>query len=310
MAVAVIGLAMPARAEDNSDGLLFPPNAKPGECYTRVFVPAAYKTTSETVLSKNAYEKIDVLPAQFGSEEKTVVAKEASERLEVIPATYEWVEERVMVKPASKKLVEVPAQFDTVTERVLESPAHTIWKKGRGPIEQVSNSTGEIMCLIEVPATYKTISKRVVTSPATTREVEIPAEYKTVRKQVMKTPPSTRVVKIPAEYQSIRIGTVVSPAQVKTTQVPAVYQTVTKTMKVADGRMEWRRILCETNTNPDTVRNIQTKLKNAHYYDGPIDGILGLKTLTGLHAFQKAKGLPEAGLSMESLEALGISRNR
>ena len=108
--------------------------------------------------------------------------------MEVVPATYEWVEEKIMVKPAFERIVEVPAVYDTVKETVVDRPAHTVWKKGEGPIQKVDSATGEIMCLVEVPATYKTVTKTVLRTPGTTRKIEIPAEYTTVKKQVMKSP--------------------------------------------------------------------------------------------------------------------------
>ena len=88
---------------------LFPPNAKPGQCYARVFVPASYETRTETMLRHDSYHKLQIVPAKFGMAEERVLIKEASERLEVVPATYGWEEERVMTKPASKKVVNVPA---------------------------------------------------------------------------------------------------------------------------------------------------------------------------------------------------------
>lgn len=75
-----------------------------------------------------------------------------------------------------------------------------VWKKGRGPVEKVDHSTGEIMCLVEVPASYKTVKKTVMVNPPGTRTIDIPAEYKTVKKRVMVEPPQERTISIPAEY--------------------------------------------------------------------------------------------------------------
>ena len=128
------------------------------------------------------------------------------------------------MKPASERIVEVPAVYDTVNETVVDRPAHTVWKKGTGPIQKVDYATGEIMCLVEVPATYKTVTKTVIKTPATTRKIEIPAEYTTVKKQVMKTPSTTREVAIPAEYQVVETQKLVSPAQERRVQIPAEQQ--------------------------------------------------------------------------------------
>ena len=42
---------------------LFPPNAKAGQCYARVFVPAAYETRSETALRHAGYKKTSSYPS-------------------------------------------------------------------------------------------------------------------------------------------------------------------------------------------------------------------------------------------------------
>lgn len=244
----------------SSDTALLPPGANSGECYARVFIPPTYTTKTEQVL-----------------------AKEAAERIEVIPAKYEWVEEKVIVKEASSSVEQVPADYKWVSEKIMVEPAHTTWKKGRGLIEQVDNSTGEIMCLVEVPAKYKTVKRQVMVNPPKTRKVEIPAAYKTVK-----------VRKLVSESQERRIP------------IPAEYQTVTKTTQVTEGKMEWRRVLCETNVTNETISRIQSALANKGFDPGPIDGIIGSQTYVAIKAYQRSKGLATGGLTYETMKSLGI----
>jgi hypothetical protein len=238
--------------------------------------------------------------------EEQVLVKEATEKLEVIPAEYETVEEKVLVKPASEKIEIVPAEFETVEEKVIDQPAHVIWKQGRGLIERVDYTTGEIMCLVEVPATYKIIKKQVVKTPATTKKVEIPGEYVTVKKQVVKTPATTRKVMVPAEYKTVKVQKVVTPLQIKRIPVPAEYQAITKTIKVAEGRMEWQQVLCETNVTVEVIKELQNALSKAGYNPGRIDGALGRDTMTAIESFQKTKGLPVGSLTIETINMLGV----
>src|SRR5262245_56294668 len=42
-----------------------PPNAKPGECYAKVYVPATYKTVTERVLVREASERLETVPAEY-----------------------------------------------------------------------------------------------------------------------------------------------------------------------------------------------------------------------------------------------------
>ena len=229
-----------------------------------------------------------------------------SEKIEVVPATYEWIEERVLVKPASTKVEAIPPQYETVTEQVLVKPAQTVWKKGTGPLQRIDYTTGEIMCLVEEPAVYTTITKRVLKTPATTRTVEIPAEYATVKKHVLKTPATTRTIQIPGQYKTMKVRQQVAQEQVQRVPVPAAYETVSKRVQASDGRMEWQAVLCETNATPGLVIKLQQALRRAGYDPGSIDGQFGSKTLEAVEAFQRTKGLARGGITLETLQALGV----
>ncbi len=288
------------------DAALFPPNAKPGECYAKVEVPAQYETFEEELVKRQASQEIEIIPPEFEWVEEEVLIKEASFELKVIPAEYEVAEERVLIEPAYEVLEEVDPVYDIVEEEVLVKPAQTVWKSGRGPIEKIDNSTGEILCLVEEPAEYKTVKKKVVKTAATVQKKEIPAEYVVVKKRVIKTAATTEKVEIPAKYKTVKVKKVVTPAQEKKIEIPQEVQTVTKTKKVADSRLEWRSILCETNLTTDVVKNLQASLKDAGYYSGPIDGIIGSGTVSSLKSYQNDKGLASGGITLETVRKLGV----
>lgn len=285
---------------------LFPPNAKAGECYARVFVPPKYRTVKKRVLKTEASEKLTIIPAKYQWVEETILRKEASEVAKVIPARYEMVSEKVLVSQASEKWVTKPAVFKDVTEKMLVKEAHSDWKKGRGPIEKLNYSTGEIMCLIEVPAEYKYVTKRVQVTPPTTEKVVIPAKYKTVEKRVMVEAPKLVKTTIPAEYRTIKVKKVVTPPKEVRTVIPATYATVTQQEKVSEGHMEWRSILCETNTTADAVRDIQRALLAKGFNPGPIDGVIGSQTMKALKGYQAKKNLAVGQLTVETLKSLGV----
>lgn len=299
--------SMPTLAEGTPEATLLPPQARSGECYARVFVPPTYRTITEKVLKHGASERIEIIPAQYEWVEEKILVKEASERIEVIPAQYDWVEEKVLVKAASARMEEVPAEFEWVSDKMLVKPAHTVWKRGRGLIEKVDHTTGEIMCLVEVPASYKTVKKKVMVKPPTARKVEIPAEYKTVKKRVMVKAPTERKILIPAEYKTVKVRKMTSGPQERLIPIPAEYQTVTRTEQIADGKMEWRRVLCETNTTPKVIASVQSALAKAGHAPGPIDGILGSQTLAAIKSYQKEKNFAMGGLTYVTLESLGVT---
>lgn len=288
---------------------LLPANAKPGECYARVFTPPQYKETNEKVVIQQASEKIEIVPAQYETVEEKVMIEEPSFKLETVAPTYKIVEEKVMVKPASKKLVEMPAVFETVVDRVVDQPAHTVWKKGRGPIEQVDNSTGDIMCLVDVPATYKEVKKQVVKSPASTKIVEVPAEFQVIKKKVIDQPATTKKIEIPAKYVTVKVQKLVKAAEENRSPVPERIDNVKKTVKVAEGSMEWKQVLCETNMTPEVIKPIQAALKTEGLYGGPIDGSMGATTVNSIKAYQKKHNLAEGGITIETINKLKVASN-
>jgi hypothetical protein len=299
-------------ATGNSD--LFPPNAQPGHCYARVLIPANYENTSETVLKKQASFRYDVTAPEYEWIEEQVLAKEASTRLEVIPATYKEVTEQVLVKPETTRLVQVPAQYETVTESILDKPAHTIWKRGSGPIDgalqtNVDQSTGEVVCLVEVPATYKTVSKTVLKSEARTDEVVVPAVYKTVTRRVVDTPASTREVTIPAVYKTVKKQRLVRAAEKHRVDIPAEYVTVNKRKKVSEEELVWREVLCKDNLTNDVIRSIQSALNDKGYHRSDIDGHLGPVTMRSVNRYAKAQGLPVGKnyIAIETAKALDVN---
>jgi hypothetical protein len=70
--LAHLNWATPIMAASTAEGItgqeMLPPNAKPGECYARVYVPPAYKSTEERMLKREASEKVEVIPAKYETE--------------------------------------------------------------------------------------------------------------------------------------------------------------------------------------------------------------------------------------------------
>ncbi|MGB7298603.1 MAG: peptidoglycan-binding domain-containing protein [Burkholderiaceae bacterium] len=293
-----------------ASGDLLPPNARPGECYARVYSPPMYKVVPERVLKAAETSRVEIVPASYTKASEQVLVRPETKKIEVIPAQYETVTERVMISPATKKLVPVPAVYAKQSERVMIKAGYTTWKKGTGPIQKVDESTGEIMCLVEVPPEYKTVTKTVQVSPPGVREVEVPAQYRTVKKQVLATPATTRETIIPAVYKTVAVSKLTEPSREVVTPVAAVYETVERREMIKAGVLEWRSILCDTNMTRDRIKQIQQALVDAGYNPGPIDGSVRERTMAAVNAYQRAKGLPvDRYLNIETVKSLGVLPN-
>ncbi|MDO6804481.1 hypothetical protein Q4595_18685, partial [Wenyingzhuangia sp. 1_MG-2023] len=160
------------------------------------------------------------------------------------------------------------AEYETVEEKIVIRPAYSTWKKGNGPIEKIDEATGEIMCLVEVPEESKIVTKTILVKPERTEEVVIPAEYKTVEKQVVDVPAHTTSIIHPAVYETVEIEKMVEAPKEIAETIPAVYEEIPQTVKVKDAQLEWREILCETNTTEDVVAELQRALEEKDYNPG------------------------------------------
>jgi hypothetical protein len=285
---------------------LVPTNAKTGECYARVLVPAEYKTITKKVMTSEGTQKVVITPASYKMEDKKMLAQEESYKCKLVPATYKTVTEKVMVAPAKTKLVNVPAKYKKVKQKILVKKAYSTWKKGRGEIEKTNNGTGEIMCLIQVPAVYKTVVKTVLDTPATTKKVVTPAVYKTVSKKVVDVPAKSVRIKIPAVYKTIKVQKLVKEATSKVVKTKPVYKTVKETSKTKDSYLQWKRILCETNTTPNVVSKLQTRLNYYGAYNGKVNGKYDTATKKAVAKYQKTNKLPSGALTLETLNSLGV----
>jgi hypothetical protein len=172
----------PCDRDSNEMTAALPTNAKPGECYAKVFIPPTFKTVTERVL-----------------------VRDASESIEIVPAKYEWVEEKVLVKDASTELVAVDAEF-APRERTLEvNSGYTGWDVNKNPncVNPKDQPARDIFCLVNHPPVEKTIQTQTLVKPAHVQETCIPAQYETVRRQKLVSPATTRKVCIPAEYENV-----------------------------------------------------------------------------------------------------------
>ncbi|MDA1195195.1 MAG: hypothetical protein O2894_08415 [Planctomycetota bacterium] len=158
-----------------------PPEARPGEvwCYVRV-------------------------PAVTRMEEDRVCVRQESARQIPIPAVTEQRAVQVCVRPAETRTIPIAAEFQDQCEQVCVAPGRTEWQKvdcnpsSLAPKEQV----GECWTLVDVPAQYQTRTKRICVREASCRTEQIPAEFETRYETVVRTPACSRTEVIPAQFET------------------------------------------------------------------------------------------------------------
>ncbi|MEE9342531.1 MAG: peptidoglycan-binding domain-containing protein [Gammaproteobacteria bacterium] len=219
------------------------PDAKAGECYAKVMIPATYKTESQEIVKRDGYDKI-----------------------EIIPAKYETVQEKVMVRQGAEKIIPVPAVYGTVEERVETEPTRTLWKTGKSSKSRQADSNlvagarafglpenavaGQCFSEHYSAAQFKTETQKILKKEASVKFEVVPAKYETVTEKVLVREASEKLVEVPAEYEKVtekvlqraayttwkkgrgpveRIDNGTGEIMCKV-EVPAVYKTITKRM--------------------------------------------------------------------------------
>ena len=208
----LVGLLLPLAYANANQASLIPPNAKAGECYAKV-----------------------VLPAKYESIEERVLVKEASEKIKIIPAKYEWISEKVEVTPASKKIIPIPAKYKKVVETIEVKPATRIWKtsmnRGAAPVSK------EIL----VAAKLKGVDLDNTTPGSCYKEYFTPEKYKTVTEDIVVQEKTEKSEIVPAKYEMVEKTIEVSPAAKKTVEVPATYEFKEERVLVEKEKTVWKK---------------------------------------------------------------------
>ncbi|UJF25243.1 peptidoglycan-binding protein [Suttonella sp. R2A3] len=282
------------------------PQAKAGECQALIIVPAKFEPKVEQVIVKEASETIEIVPAEYEWVEKEVMVKPAGERLEIIPATYKTVEEEIEVEPKTVEKEVIEPQFAEINEEIVSKPAYmSAFSEGSN---REFASVSEVMRLAEVPQANTTITKKVVQEAVQVKETPVESQFVTIETQVIDQPAEVKKVPFEAEYETVRVKQLVKEAEEVRREIPAEYAEVTVYDKIADAQMRWESVLCENSVNQSTIEEVQKALNEAGYNAGGIDGALGPSTTRALEQYQRDNGLGVGGVTMETLEALGISQ--
>ncbi len=213
---AVLALLLPAtqamaashegKKADRIDATNTLPDAKPGECFAKVIVPAEYDTKTEEVMIKPETEKVEIKPAIFDTAEKSIVAKEGFTKIKVIPAKFREEFEEVEISKASTSWV------TGLKKGIPASPALLAGAKTNG-IDITSASVGSCYQEYYVPAKYEKTEKDVLAKEESEEIKVAPAQFEEAEETVVVTQASKKKVYKPAEYEVVEEKIEIEPAK-------------------------------------------------------------------------------------------------
>lgn len=263
--VAVLAVLLPASqamaaSHDRISATAVLPDAKPGECYAQVVVPALWETKTEQLLVKPVSEKVSVTDAVFDTAETSIVEKEAFTKIEVVPAKFREEIEEVEVSKASNVWV-----TDLGNKGIPASPALLAGAKTNG-VSLEGAAVGACYKEYYNPARYEETTKEVLVKEES-EEIKIaPAQFEETEETVVVVQASQKKVYRPAEYETIEEKIEVEPAKAVwkkgegpiqkidystgeimcLVQVPAVYKTISKKVLKAASTIDLVQIPEET----------------------------------------------------------------
>ncbi len=230
------------------------------------------------------------IPAEYRNVTRYVPEQPAGVRVVDVAPVLRTIKRRVEVQPARTESVVVPATYKTVPTQVLVR--------------------AEATRAVTEPAEYQAVTRYELDQPASLRQVAVPALVQPMTRPVVTRAASVRDEVVPAVYRTETRQVVDQPASTRWVEVPAQYETLTWQVKVAEAREDTREVMCDTNTHPDKIREVQRALHAAGFGPVAVDGVLAPPTLAAVARYQQARGLPVHGyLDVDTVRALGVAPN-
>jgi len=266
--VAVLALLLPAtqasaashEKPNRIDATHTLPDAKPGECYAKVIVPAKYEVKTEQVLVKPESEKVEVKPATFDVAEKPILKKEGFTKIKVIPTKFRQEIEEVEISPAATNWV-----TDLGRKGIPASPALLAAAKTNGVAIENTN-VNECFKEYFIAAKFEQTQKEVLVKEES-EEIKIAAaQFEEVEEIVTIKQASKKKIYKPAEYEIIEEKIEIEPAKAVwkkgegpiskidnstgeimcLIQVPAKYKIVKKTVLKSEPAVDLVEVPAET----------------------------------------------------------------
>jgi len=268
--------------------------------------PAVYKTVSieqliepaKTVWQKGTgpVQKIDdttgeimcrvELPAVYDTFDRQVVDKPARTTLVPIPEVKENYTVSLLDSDAQEKRTPIEATYEEVTKYEVLDDASFSWVAGApGDAADLGEHTGNVVCVKETPAVIKTIDQTLVASEGGFESKEVPAVY-----------------------QDKAVEKLLTAASFTSTPITEISKSFDTRTKITDSHFEWRPVLCETNITDGLIADLQSALIDKGYDLELTPGVISTETFKAVEVFQEEENLPQGGLTMATLDALGVKR--
>lgn len=325
--IFAIGIVPLPSIAQNLPSDLPPPNAKPGQCYARVLVPAKYDKIPVEVSVSDGYKGYNVIEPKFKPERiETRTTQDAYTEFKVTEPKWNEVQETI-ITIAAHKLVTVtePVKTNVLETYVIKEPRF-VWRPGKNlsSIKRMDTNTGDVFCLVEERGITETVRKTTFKGDAIVNVKQVPAKTETYIHKVLIEDAKAIPVTKQALSKDFKVRDLESDGDAIPTTIQGTTKTIYREQLVQNEHYEWALVDCDnsnaksvnvdlSNSNQDENYNaptnyeIQKRLAKLGFYRGPLDDIYGRLTTSAMAKFQAANGLNATGKpDSASLKALGF----
>lgn len=256
------------------------------------------------------------------------------------------IQDEIVVSPGYNKLVAIEGKMGTEYQTVVIRPPSLVWKKGANlsSLSAKDPKSGDIYCLVEDRGIVENVPVTRVVRPYDFKIEWVEPKTKTVSRMVIDTQAPMITKTVAPKMAQLAVQLLANPDPAANTKEALVAQSAKwidgqqKSLSFqqidAPAGYAWEYIDCESVksgpvnmggatkiTAPQatevkfpqttnvivTKKQLQTRLRDLGLYNGPIDGIIGVKTKSAIASFQSKNNLAVTGnADTATLKALGF----
>ncbi|PUE61487.1 hypothetical protein B9Z45_06125 [Limnohabitans sp. 2KL-17] len=278
------------------------------QCWAQMIVKPLRDQSVQEVTIEDSRDSFKTTPPELSTSTQKVVVKEGYEAFKVFEPKFKQIIEKVQVKEETKHLVVQPAVYTDQIEWVMTESERVEMQACKNAGIRIAGKpqNSPSFCAVKIPATYKSVTKRVVTQQETVVEKTTPAVYKSIVKTVLVENGSADPIQIPPLTANVPVTLVARKAESIKLRVEPKTIPIALTTYTTAPQLTWRRIVCEKDSSPSLIRNLQAALLKEGFDAGPIDAKLGKKTMHAIESYQIQKGVASGTLTYETLKLLGL----
>lgn len=316
--ISVLPFASIAQPMMPSD--MAPPNARPGQCFARVLVPATYVADQAlNVAIEDGYVMPRVADAKFSQPvARDVIASDGYKTFQVTNPEFGYVDEKIVLVPAHHKVVVTPPMAHQGFKTYVVKKPTLVWRRGSdlSNVRRINGATGETYCLVEEYGETVNVPYTSYSAPkADVKFVPVAEQSIVNRRQIVTKEASVREVYVPpvlnAKNPRVNTQELISDAQIIGEDRIAPRTTTINTQRLDKPEYyTWVEVPCDNSNVQKVSVDLSSNQRVTNSNVAPSDVVSAKKPLNAVTAANVQKRLGELGFYRGPVDNIYGSKTR